>query len=76
MTEHSLTNWEVFHLYRRLVEDGKAKPLICPDDDSILVTRIGHDDEPMLWCYECLATIRPGLDLVQRVRAVVTEHYT
>lgn len=70
-----MTNWELFHRYRHLVEDGKALPLLCPDDETPLVTRIGHDDEPVLWCYDCLATIKPGLDLVQRVRAVVTEHY-
>lgn len=72
----SLTNWEVFHRYRALVEDDKAKPILCPDCETTLITRIGLDDEPVLWCYDCLATIRPGLDLLQRVRAVVTEHYT
>jgi hypothetical protein len=72
----SLSNWELFHRYRRLVDRGLAKPLVCPNCHSLLITRIGIDDEPILWCYSELTILRPGLDLIQRVRAVVTEHYT
>lgn len=69
-----LTNWELFHNYRRLVEDGKAAQLLCPECDTPVVTRIGADDEPVLWCYTCLSSLRPGLDLLAQVRAVVSEH--
>jgi hypothetical protein len=70
-----LTNWELFHAYRRLVDKGLARPLLCPECEGYLITRIGIDDEPILWCYGCLSSLRPGLDLLTRVRAVVTEHY-
>lgn len=70
-----MTNWELFHKYRRLVEEGKAKPLICPDDTATLISRIGPDDEPVLWCHACLSSIRPGAYILQQVRAVVSEHF-
>lgn len=70
-----LTNWQLFHLYRRLVDEGKALHLLCPECDYPLITRIGPNDEPVLWCYGCLSSIRPGSDVINRVRAVVTEHH-
>lgn len=69
-----LTNWQLFHNYRRLVEDGKAKPILCPECETQLITRIGPDDEPRLWCYGCLTSLKPGSDVLAQVRAVVTEH--
>lgn len=71
----SLTNWELFHAYRHLVEENQAKPILCPNCEYELITRIGHDDEPILWCYGCASSIRPGLEMLQQVRAVVTEYY-
>jgi len=71
-----VTNWELFHRYRGLVDKGQAAPLRCPECDGYLITRIGHDDEPILWCYGCLSSLKPGLDVISRVRAVVSEHYT
>lgn len=70
-----MTNWELFHRYRRLVEDGKAKSLDCPTCESEVVVRLGKDDEPALWCYACNSYLQPGLNLIQQIRAVVTEHY-
>lgn len=70
-----LTNWQLFHLYRRLADENKAVKLICPDCNYELITRIGPDDEPILRCYGCNSSIRPGSEMVAQVRAVVTEHY-
>lgn len=70
-----MTNWELFHRYRHLVEEGKAKALECPNCPGILITRLGDDDEPALWCNSCLCTLKPGLNVIQQIRAVVTEHY-
>jgi hypothetical protein len=69
------TNWELFHRYRKLVEADKVRQLLCPDCEIGLVTRIAPDDEPMLWCYGCLTSFKPGLDVISRMRAVVAEHY-
>lgn len=68
-------NWELFHRYRALVEQEAARALRCPDDETVLVTRLGSDDEPVLWCMTCLSTLTPGLDLLQQIRAVVSEHH-
>jgi hypothetical protein len=70
-----VTSWELFHRYRHLVDDDKALPLLCPNDGTRLVTQIGPGDEPVLQCFGCLTVIHPGLDMIQQIRAVVTEHY-
>lgn len=70
-----MTNWQLFHRYRHLVDKGVAMPLTCPNCGGYVVTRLDSGDEPMLWCYSDLTSIRPGLDLIAKVRAVVTEHY-
>ncbi|AXH68731.1 hypothetical protein SEA_COMRADE_13 [Streptomyces phage Comrade] len=66
--------WSIFHNYRHLADEGKVKHLQCPDCGHNLTTRLGQDDEPTLWCAICDSTIRPGLDLYDRIRAVVSEH--
>lgn len=70
-----MTNWEVFHRYRHLVEEGKAKGIECPNCETVMITRLGKDDEPALWCHGCDSTIQPGLNVIQQLRAVVNEHY-
>jgi hypothetical protein len=63
-----------FHRYKRLVEDGKARAIRCPNDNSVVI--IGHDDgELRLVCYVCNIRVTPGLSLIQQVQAVVKEHY-
>lgn len=66
--------WELFHNYRRLVAVGKARQLTCPECENILITRLGIQDDLVLWCVGCLKTFKPGLDVIQQVRAVVNEH--
>lgn len=69
-----MNSWPLFHAYRHLADEGKVKHLRCPDDDYILVTRLGKDDEPALWCPLEDRLITPGLELMDRMRAVVNEH--
>lgn len=66
--------WDYFHSYRHLSEEGKVKPLTCPDDNSKLVTRTSPEDEVLLWCPSCDTVKKPGLDVFHQVRAVVLEH--
>lgn len=70
-----MNEWQIFHAYRRLAEAGKVKPLVCPDDGTVLITRIGpQDDKLVLWCITEDRFITPGIDLRDRVLAVVKEH--
>ena len=66
--------WSFFHSYRRLALDGKVLFLSCPTDNNDLITRLGTDDDVVLWCSECDTLIKPGLDVLDQVRAVVKEH--
>lgn len=67
--------WSVFHNYRRLAQEGKAKFLRCPDCDGILVTQPDKKADPILWCIHCDTKILPGLDMYEQIKAVVSEHY-
>lgn len=69
-----MNEWQIFHAYRRLSDAGKVKPLVCPDDDTILITQLGPDDKLVLWCMLEDRYITPGIDLRDRVLAVVREH--
>ncbi|AXG66137.1 hypothetical protein SEA_ANNADREAMY_13 [Streptomyces phage Annadreamy] len=66
--------WSIFHEYRHLADSGKVKHLQCPDCTGHLITRLGTEDEPVLWCPSCDTRIQPGLDLYDQIRAVVKEH--
>ena len=66
--------WSIFHSYRRLAEEGKVKLIQCPDCQGNLTTRLGEDDNPLLWCSKCDVKIRPGLDIYDQIKAVVREH--
>ena len=69
-----MTDWELLHAYRRLADAGTVKPLTCPDDGTVLITRLGKDDNPLLWCMTENAFTTPGLETMRQVRAVVMEH--
>lgn len=69
-----VSDWQYFHAYRHLAEEGTVKHITCPDCGTKMVTRMGEDDEPVLWCYTDDTILKPGLDLIHQIRAVVNEH--
>lgn len=69
-----MTDWELLHTYRRLADEGKVKHIACPDCGTALITRLGKDDNPVLWCMTENVFISPGHDTMSQVRAVVMEH--
>lgn len=72
-----MNNWTVWHRFNQIVKDNKVGPILCPDCSTPMVTRVKGtvDDEPHLWCYGCDTFLKPGLDLRDRVKAIVSEHY-
>lgn len=68
-----MTKWEAMHSYRRLAKSDKATPLTCPDDGNLYITRIGKDDEPVLYCYFCKTTVIPGISLWKQMEAILNE---
>lgn len=72
-----MDKWTVWHRFNSLIKADKVNPIKCPDCDIRMITRVKGtiDDEPYLWCYQCDTFIKPGLDVYDRVRAVVSEHY-
>ena len=72
-----MDKWTIWHRFNRLVKEEKARPILCPDCETVLFTRVKGevDDTPFLWCHVCDTFLSPGLDVYSRVRAVVSEHY-
>lgn len=68
--------WSTFHRYRNLVNEGKAREILCPEDGAGLISRIhGKDDDPHFWCPACEAFTKPGLNVYSQMQAVVSEHF-
>jgi hypothetical protein len=65
----------MFHRYNKLVRRQMVKPLECGACGSILSTGLGEDDELVLNCFACDSTRVPGLATIDRVNAVVKEHF-
>ena len=69
----------LFHAYNKLVRRGLVKPLTCDCGDPLVTSidkRTMIDEEVLLLeCYGCGTIVRPGLDTIGDVRAVVTEHF-
>lgn len=65
--------WKDFHDYNRLVSQGLAPELLCPDCSNPLVTRLKADATPdlRLWCPVDDTYITPGLELHQQIMRTV-----
>ena len=66
-------DFQTFHTYNRLARRGIVDHLTCPDDGTRLQLMLGEHSEPVLHCWFCDSTLVPGLDLYNRVNAVVSE---
>lgn len=65
----------MFHRYNKLVRRGLVQPLNCKTCATPYITAVGPDEELVLRCYVCPSDVKPGLDTLSKVRAVVTEHF-
>lgn len=68
-------DWPILHAYRKLADEGKVKQLRCPDCQSLYVPTINAETKPILMCFFCGISLRPGLELAAQIIAVVKEHH-
>jgi hypothetical protein len=68
-----MDKWAIVHAYRHLIKDGRVDPWLCPADSTTLVTRLGKDDDPVLWCMTCGGVITPGLNMYERMLKAIRE---
>ena len=66
--------FSLFHAYNRLVEEGKAKPLMCLYDAREYVVSHRNGDLRLV-CYTCSSSITPGINMISNIKAVVKEHH-
>jgi hypothetical protein len=69
--------FDAFHKYNKLARRQLVKPLTCElCDEGRVVTMSDYDsDDLILWCPLCNTKTKPGQDMIDRVRAVVSEHF-
>ncbi len=68
-------DWPTLHAYRKLVSEGKVKKLLCEVCTAEYIPAIDTDEKPVLVCFFCNTSVKPGLWLASNIRAVVKEHY-
>lgn len=75
MMEPNSEEFRLFHRYNKLVRRQMVKPLTCAVCDTPLITALGPEDELVLECIGCDTAIAPGVGTIDKVRAVVKEHF-
>ncbi len=68
-----MNKWELIHNYRRMVAQGNAEPINCPDDNGELLPVVSDDGEPALRCLSCRTVISPGLRIYEQMQRVVEQ---
>jgi hypothetical protein len=71
----------VFHKYHTLAERKQVPPLACARCGTDLQLQAENDNDnldsltPVLHCYYCDITVKPGISLYEQLREVVIEYY-
>jgi len=62
-----------------LVDEDKARPLVCPDDQQELVSMIDSknpaNEDPVFWCPVCDSRYDLGINTWDQILAIVKEHH-
>ena len=59
--------YQTFSRYYQLSLDEKVPPILCPNspEHGILVPKMDHEDNILMYCLECTYVKRPGLKFYQ-----------
>lgn len=68
-----LTMQEV-HTYNNLVKEGKAQPL--GDFDQMIIPRLVDNDEVVLYDLSSGTIIRPGINLIEKIKSTIDRALT
>ena len=69
-----MNKWEVIHGYRALMREGRVESWTCEDDGTVLVSRLGVSDDPVLWCMTCGQSITPTMSAYDLMLMQIREH--
>lgn len=65
--------WSAMHAYRKMVSNGDAPAILCPDCGGELVPVVGRDGDPELKCMSCRTVFDIGLRTWDQIRANISE---
>lgn len=76
-----LPKWQALHAYDKLIDDGLADPITCPDAGSsrcvaigkTITYKVGKDGDPVLYCMSCKTKIIPGMVFWDNVETALRE---
>ena len=64
-------HFNLFHRYQAQAAKGLVPKLTCSTDGFEYVVRVGQDDEPLLHCYSCGSTLKPGIKMYESLQEVL-----
>lgn len=65
-----MLTFQEIHAYKKLVESGKAEPLLCPinPEDGEIIPSWESADEVILICLICNSKVVPGINMAKKVK--------
>lgn len=65
--------WLAMHTYRKLVEQGIAPAIVCPDCEFPMTTQADEADRPILVCSPCRVTFNVSAWVLDFIEANIRE---
>ena len=64
-----MVTFQEINLYNKLAKKGLVQKITCPFDESdIVITKIGKDDEPIIYCISCSSNFDLGINTQKRIK--------
>jgi hypothetical protein len=64
-----MVTFQEINLYNKLAKKGLVQKITCPFDESdIIITKIGKDDEPIIYCISCSSNFDLGINTQKRIK--------
>lgn len=70
-----MMDFQTFHKYFNLIRREQVPQFSCPQDNRFMNLELGENDEPVLRCSYCQATVKPGINTYNRIKEVVDRFY-
>jgi hypothetical protein len=67
-----MITFQDIHLYNKLARKGFVQKITCPFDESdIIITKIGKNDEPIIYCISCSSNFDLGTNTQKRIKDAI-----
>ena len=65
---------QTFSTYQRMAHMGLVDPIVCyqQEHSQPMITALGSDGEPYLWCMSCDYILNPGINLYEKINRIIS----